>query len=249
MRLQSFNEKENFPCQCARLILLPNVEPKAKGTRRGGSAEGSRVPVLCSCLVLSQNAWASAGLQRTGTEWGRSAQPPSCCSAACRPWEFQKPLDSRPAYTSRWPFRMGCGNSRNVSSGILINTPSNNARLLVPTIRGENYSRERRCSAAVLLPAPCGSTRRGSTLSTFFLSSRESSEVLQRSQKDNCYRSPALAIPPQPAERDGKNAGSPYLIVWVWNGGRTLSLLTCNRGREVVIDNTARGTVMEMISG
>lgn len=47
VRLQSFNEKEYFSCKCAHLFLFPNVKLKAEGTQQGGTADGSRVPVLC----------------------------------------------------------------------------------------------------------------------------------------------------------------------------------------------------------
>ena len=143
---------------------------------------------------------------------------------------------------------MGCGNSRDVSLGILINTPSNNTRVLVHTTRGENRNGESRRSAALVVCTvrrklrfcsrlPVAAPGEGALPSPPFSSApgkawRLTGCFFEGAKKDKCYRFPALAIPPQTAKRDGKNAGTPYLIVRVWNRWRTLRLLTCNRGKE-----------------
>lgn len=166
---------------------------------------------------------------------------------ACLLWECQKPLDSRPAYTSRWPFRMGCGNSRGVSSGIFIHISSNTPRSWSTQYLGKKHNRETRygaalalCSlqeAAVLLLTPRVVTkRRGSILTTFFLHPLENLEVdwmlLQRRNKGQMLQIPSSGYPSPAHKEVEKKAGSPYLVVWVWNGGRTLHFLTCNRGKE-----------------
>lgn len=104
VRLQSFNEKETFSCQCAHLILFPNVKPKAERTHQGGQ----RMAAGCLSCVAAWLTPKCRGLSRPAQNRYRAGQKPLCrCFPACHPWEFQKPLDSRPAYTSRWPFRMG----------------------------------------------------------------------------------------------------------------------------------------------
>lgn len=128
-------------CQYAHLFLFPNVKPKAEVTPQGKTADGSRVPVLCSRLAYPKMPGPQQVCREPVPSWAEALSLCCCCFPACHPWEFQKPLGSRPAYTSRWPFRMGCGNSRDVSSGILINTLSNNARVLVPAGGRENHNR------------------------------------------------------------------------------------------------------------
>lgn len=163
---------------------------------------------------------------------------------------------------------MGCGNSRGVSSGIFIHIPSNTPRSWSTQYleKKKKHNRETRdsaalalCSlqeAAVLLLTPRAITKtKGSILTTFFLHPQKTWRwtgcFFKGETKHKCYRVPALATLPQPTKRGGKKAGSAYLIVWVWNRGRTLRLLTCNRGKEgsslVTVPLTARWTFTEMI--
>lgn len=103
MRLQSFNEKE-ISCQCAHFCsLMANPSTPQGGTVHPRPVAYPKMPEL-------QQSWEQAVQKRLA---------PVLLLPACHPWEFQKPLCSRPAYTSRWPLRMGCGNSRDLGSGTL----------------------------------------------------------------------------------------------------------------------------------
>lgn len=138
---------------------------------------------------------------------------------------------------------MGCGNSRDVSSGILVNAPPKNTRLRVHTISGENGNRESRCGAArtqqaaVLLLTPQSAPGEGAPPSPPLSSAagkawRLTGCFFQGAKRITAPHSQLrLSFPNQQRELE-KNAGSPYLIVRVWNRGRTLHLLTCSRSKE-----------------
>lgn len=138
---------------------------------------------------------------------------------------------------------MGCGNSREVSSGILVNAPSKNIRLWVHPTRGENDNRESRIGAAraqqaaVLLPTPMSAPGDGAPPSPPLSSApgkvcRLTGCFLQGGKRVTATHPQLwLSFPNQQREME-KSAASPYLIVRVWNWGRTLHLLGCKRSKE-----------------
>lgn len=96
MRLQVFNEKDNFRCQCAHLFLFPNVKLK----------EHIRVPVLGSCLVYDRTPGPQQAWRELEPSWeeahGPSAAPrqPVIRGNVRSPWA--PGLRTLPAGLSGW---------------------------------------------------------------------------------------------------------------------------------------------------
>lgn len=111
VRLQSFNEKENFSCQYVRLFLFPNVRLKADGACQGGATDGSRVPVLCSHLAYRKMPGPQEDSRDPVSSWVEALGPSATVFQPVIHGNFRSPwvpgLHTLPAAPSGWAHSLG----------------------------------------------------------------------------------------------------------------------------------------------
>lgn len=103
-------------------FLFPDGKPKH-------TPGWNSVYLSCGHLAYPKMPGPQQSCRELGTSWAEAFSPSAAgfqpvipemtIQKPARKSQVQKPLDSRPAYTSRWPLRMGCGKSRDLGSGIL----------------------------------------------------------------------------------------------------------------------------------
>lgn len=124
VRLQSFNEKENFSCQRAHLILFPNVKPKAERRRQGGTADGSRVPVLCSRLAYPKMPGPQQACAEPVPSWAEALSPSAAVFQPLIRGHFRSPgvpgLHTLPAGLSGWAHSPGLERGEDAASSDLV---------------------------------------------------------------------------------------------------------------------------------